>query len=263
MNEKLFIRVSGKHIAFAVFNPADTVQPVGYTIFDSKPGISVAANMRKAFKEHEQLKTDYQRITVLAGAPVLMVPIDLYEEGQKETLYLHAFPSHKADSMLANVLPDLNCVAIFPVGRDLKMVIDDHYPQAQYVNGNIAVWRHLHQRSFTGLRAKLYAYFHDGQLELFSFQQNRFKFCNTFEATSMNDALYFLLYVWRQLNLQQQHDELHMVGDIPQQEELLGELRRYLKRAYVINPAADFNRLPITQIEGMPYDLMTLITKGR
>jgi hypothetical protein len=79
----------------------------------------------------------------------------------------------------------------------------------------------------------------------------------------LNDSLYFLLYVWRQLNLQQQHDELHLVGDIPHQEELMADLRRYLRRAYVINPTADFNRQPITQIKGMPYDLMTLIVKGR
>ena len=41
------------------------------------------------------------------------------------------------------------------------------------------------------------------------------------------------------------------------------ELRQYLKRAYVINPAADYNRSPVTKIVGMPYDLMTLIVKGR
>lgn len=263
MNEKLFIRISRKHIAFAVFDPADTAQPVSYQSYQAKAGISIAANMREAFKTEPLLSASYQRVMVLINSPVLMVPIDLYDEQQKETFYLHSFPSQRADCLLTDVLPDLSCVAIYAVGRDLKMVIDDHFPQAQYLCSNMPVWRHLHQRSFTGLRSKLYAYFHDDSLELFSFQQNRFKFCNTFEVTSLNDSLYFLLYVWRQLNLQQQHDELHLVGDIPHQKELMAELRRYLRRAYVINPTADFNRQPITQIKGMPYDLMTLIVKGR
>ena len=166
--------------------------------------------------------------------------------------------------MLANVLPDLNCVALYSVNRDLKMVIDDHFPgQAQFLCATIPVWHHLHQRSFTGIRNKLYGYFHDQRLDVFSFQQNRFKFCNSFDAQRRADSLYFLLYVWKQLNLQPEHDELHLVGEIPEAEELQNELRHYLKRAYMINPSADFNRSPVTQIEGMPYDLMTLIVKGR
>ena len=64
------------------------------------------------------------------------------------------------------------------------------------------VWRHLHQRSFTGHRNKLYGYFHSKRLDLFSFQQNRFKFCNSFEASHAYDALYFLLYTWKLLRLE-------------------------------------------------------------
>jgi hypothetical protein len=56
---------------------------------------------------------------------------------------------------------------------------------------------------------------------------------------------------------------MHIVGDIPEQEWLLQELRRYLQKAYVINPTADFQQAPATRIKGLPYDLMTLLTKGR
>ena len=30
-----------------------------------------------------------------------------------------------------------------------------------------------------------------------------------------------------------------------------------------MNPAADFQHNPVTKIEGMPFDLMTLLIKGR
>jgi hypothetical protein len=125
------------------------------------------------------------------------------------------------------------------------------------------VWHHLHQRSFTGHRNKLYGYFHNKQLDIFSFQQNRFKFCNSFEASHAHDALYFLLYVWKQLHMEAVHDEMHIVGDIPEREWLLQELKRFLQKAYIINPAADFQKAPATKIAGMPYDLMALLIKGR
>ena len=93
--------------------------------------------------------------------------------------------------------------------------------------------------------------------------QNRFKFCNSFDASRAHDSLYFLLYVWKQLQLEPEHDELHIVGDIPEQEWLVSELKNFLRNAYVINPIADFNRHPITAIKSMPYDLQTLYIKGR
>ena len=63
--------------------------------------------------------------------------------------------------------------------------------------------------------------------------------------------------------LKPEHDEMHLVGDIPERDWMLDELKRYLQRAYCINPSGDFNRSPIAQIKGMPYDLMTYLIKGR
>ena len=263
MNEKLIIRLSRNRLSFTVVNTVNTDLPVNFEPYDVKNGISMAANLREAFRTIPLLADSYQRVMIMVDAPVLMVPVDLYQEQDKEMLYSHSYPSHKQNLVLSNVLPDLNSVALFDINRDQKVVIDDHYPQAQYVCCMVPVWRHLHQRSFTGIRSKLFGYFHDQRLEVFSFQQNRFKFCNSFDAQHMHDSLYFLLYVWRQLNLQQEHDELHLAGDIPEKEQLLDELRKYLKRAYIINPTADFNRSPVTQIDGITYDLMTLIVKGR
>ena len=47
------------------------------------------------------------------------------------------------------------------------------------------------------------------------------------------------------------------------EEQLVEELKQYLPKVYVINPSADFNRAPVTEIIGMPYDLQTLFVKGR
>jgi len=165
--------------------------------------------------------------------------------------------------LLYNVLPDLKTVCLFPINKDLWGVLNDRFDDPQFIHAMTPVWRHLHQRSFTGHYSKLYAYFHGHQLDLVSFQQNRFKFCNTFEAGHAHDAIYFILHTWNQLRLDINHDELHIIGDIPEQETLEKELKQYLQKVYRLNPVADLNQAPATKIEGMPYDLMTLIVKGR
>ena len=96
-----------------------------------------------------------------------------------------------------------------------------------------------------------------------SYGQNRFKYCNSFATANAHDVLYFTLNVWQQLAMDAKHDELHLVGDIPEHQWLESELKAYVARVYTVNPSSDFNRSPIAQMKGMPYDLMTYFIKGR
>nr|MBP6528094.1 DUF3822 family protein [Prevotella sp.] len=74
---------------------------------------------------------------------------------------------------------------------------------------------------------------------------------------------YFMLYVWKQLGLDNREDELYLSGNIPDRDEITTELKQYVQKIYAVNPTAEFNRAPITQIKGLPFDLMTLFLKGR
>ena len=254
------IRVGRHTLSFAI---PDEQGNVVFEPFVVKSGVSIAANLREAFKTSELLMSAPPRVRVSIDSNVILVPIEKFEEDSMELMHAHAFPRNEQEAIYYNVLPDLNAVAVFSMNKDLRLVVDDHFKDVRLLHAVSPVWRYLHQRSFTGPRNKLYGYFHEKRLEVFSFQQNRFKFCNSFEASGAHDSLYFLLYVWKQLQLQPEYDELHIVGDIPQREWLVGELRKFLQKAYVINPVADFNRAQVTEFKNMPYDLQTLFVKGR
>ena len=59
------------------------------------------------------------------------------------------------------------------------------------------------------------------------------------------------------------HDELHLFGDSPDKEQLSQNLKQYLQKVYASSPTIEFCKAPATKVKGMPYDLMTLIIKGR
>lgn len=263
-SEKVYIRIGKNTLSFTVLDAASTEHPVLFEPYIVKGGISMSANIREAFKTADLMESDIRQAQVLLDTPSMLVPVEEFEEDSIEQLFNHAFPVRQEKrSVLFNVLPDLNAVCLFAINKDLQKVIVERFEKVQFVHAMAPVWRHLHQRSFTGHRNKLFACFHEKQMDIFSFHQNRFKFSNSFEATHVNDALYFLLYVWKQLRMDALHDEIHIVGDIPEQEELMQELKRYVQNAYVISPSADFQQMAATRVAGMPYDLMTLLIKGR
>ena len=53
-------------------------------------------------------------------------------------------------------------------------------------------------------------------------------------------------------------DELHLSGDIPDREQLTANVRRFIKRVFVVNPKGEFNRAAVSQIDDMPYDMMLM-----
>lgn len=263
-NKKLIMRIGRNSLLFTIPTPADKEHPLNYEPYTVKGGISMAANLREALKTATLPSAEFRRVQVVIDTPSMLVPLEQFEEENISDLYTYTFaPSQEPRRMLFNVLPDLKAVCLFPINKDLYGVINDRYDNVQFIHAMAPVWRHQHQRSFTGHYNKLYASFMAGQLHLFAFQQNRFKFCNTFDASQAQDALYFIVHVWKQLRMDALHDELHLSGDMPDEEELLKELRLYLQKVYVSNPSVEFNQAPATKVKGMPYDLMTLIVKGR
>ena len=258
---RLTIRVGRSTLA--MLQQTDGSDDIIYEPFVVRSGVSMAANLRAAFKSCDLLLQPPPRVRVVLDSDVLMVPVEQFDEQTMEAMYNHAFPGREQVMLFYNVLPDLNAVAVFSMSKDLHLVLDDHFRDVRLVTAIQPVWRYMHQRSFTGVRYKLYAYFHEKRMEVFAFNQNRFKFCNSFDVNRPKDVVFFLLYVWNTLQLQAQYDELHIMGDIPGEQTVLDELKEYLRKVYVVNPVEDFNQHPVTAIKGVPFDLQTLVVRGR
>ena len=250
------IRIGRQTLMFASplsFPPGLRVEP--YIV---KSGMSMAANLREAFRESGLLSLSGSRVQVLLDSDVLLVPLDEYDEDSVSTLYHHTFPSRQKDIVLTHVIPGLNCVAVYSINKDLRLVITDHFPDVRIMPVLVPVWTHLHQLSYAGRTRKLYAYAHDGSLAVFSFANNRFRFMNTFVTSEITDTAYYILYVWQQLAFDRQRDEIVLVGAFPDSDMLRTELRRYVANVYLVSPSAEFNRSPITQIPHITYDLICL-----
>ena len=81
-------------------------------------------------------------------------------------------------------------------------------------------------------------------------------------VSRLKDKVYYILNVWKQLALDNKRDELHLIGDLPERDSLVTELRNFIRNVYIINPKAEYNRAPITEIPNLPYDLITYFVKS-
>lgn len=259
---RLTIRISDKSLSFSTITTTDGGR-CDYEPYGLNNGISMAANLRQAFGDSRLLSRGYKDAIFIMDEPTLMIPIEEYEENDIALLYNHVYRKGKGNTIMHSVLPGLNAVAAFAVNNDLKLVADDNFDRVEFIPLMQPVWNYLHKRSFTGHNKKLYAYFHDRQVEVVSFRQNRFRFCNRFSAIHSRDAVYYIMYVWQQLGFNAMSDELHIVGHDSDNTELTETLKRYLKKVYELNPSSDFAFSASGIDSSMPFDLKTFYAKGK
>lgn len=259
---RLTIRIGTEAVIFAIGSPNGKHRIVNES-FPLNRSISIAANLRELATRSELMGSGYRRAQVMVQTEPMVVPIDEYSNEDMPTLYHCAFSGHRHEELITNVMPDLHAVVVFPVNKDLKSVLSELFADLTFIPIVQPVWQLLYRRNFATPRKKLFAYFHDRRMDVFCYTQNRLRFCNNFDGTREQDALYYLLYAWRQLGFHGEDDELLLVGDVPKREWLAEKLHTYVRRFSIINPAALFGASSASLDHKLPFDLKTIFLGKR
>ena len=254
---RLTIRFSRNNMAFAVGDPQENGMLV-YEPYEMNMGISVAANLREAVKVSELLQSGYKRLLAEMDTPVMLMPIDDFGTQDIETLYHHTYHRQGNEEILSSILPDLNAIAVFAINKDLKLVIDDHFKDIRIQPLMQSVWTHIYRHLYAGPRRKLFAYFHEKRMEVFSFQQNRFRFSNSYEVENEHDALYYLLYIWKLTGMDTEKDELCLIGDTPYLNGFIDKAKQHLKLCRLINQEVYFSNSQLAKRKELPYDMKAI-----
>lgn len=250
----LFIRITDTGIMLASDNP-DNEGP-WFEPQITRNGISPAANMRMVLKNKPNLTQEYDNVLVTVDVPTLLMPEEDFNEEGLEEAYKSVYTTSDSIIIEHSQIESLKAVSAYGMNKDLKSVLTENFKHVQITPLMHKTWEYLNTRSQGRNAEKVYVYMHEGKMEVCSFIRNRFQFCNSFNIVDIHDALYFILGVWKHLGYSNVNGELFLVGTHEEWDWLANETRKFIPHTYQINPAADFNRAPVTSIEGIPFDLL-------
>lgn len=252
--QHLLIRISDNSLSFAM--DLGGQEGICFEPYEVKSGISMAANLREAFKSSNLLRRVCQKVTVILDSPTMLVPLEDFQAEEVEQQYRFVYPKSEGDTIEMSVIPASKNMAVFSINKDLKNVLVDHFGEVKIKPMMASVWDYFLKRSFGSKNKKMYAYFHDGKMDLCSFHRTSFAFSNSFEADSITNSIYYILGAWKQVRGQAMVDDLYICGNIDDREKLTEDLKQFLARVFYINPVADFNRTPASQIPNFPLDMI-------
>ncbi len=245
----LSIRLSTDGFSFSVFNPHNNAGTL-ITDYPIDRSLSLTANLKNAFNEVECLQYNYLRVNILmAEQRVTYVPLEVFEDEQAEELFYYNHPQQSNETILYNILSNNNLVVLFSIDKTTKNFLTEHFPNAKFFAQSTPLIDFFSSKSRLGNSRKIYAHLRKEGMEVFAYERGRVLLANSFPCKESADQVYYLLYIWKELGLEQERDELHLTGKFGNKEYLVQELQKYVRQVFIMNPATNLDFQAITSCE--------------
>jgi hypothetical protein len=239
----LSIRLATDGFSFAVYNPIRN-SLVLTRQREIEPELSITVNMRKALEELDFLSYTYKRTDALpAGKRFTLMPAELFAEDQAETCFYYNFSPQENEIVLYDTLPKNGAVVLYALDKSLYDLLREQYPQIRFQSSVSSLAEHLAVKSRPGADKKMYVCVRRSFIEVYVYDRGHLMLLNAFDCENNSDRVYYLLYVWKQLAMDQQADELCVMGDGAEKDLLVEEMRRFIRHVSVLHPVSEFNDL--------------------
>ena len=218
----LSIRLSADGFSFSIYNPL-TDNDFCFVPHPVNTGYSMTANLKgyaDQYRSAEDIRIN--GLTFLYDSPRFTpVPLELFEDEQMDTVFYHNFPKGNNEIVLCNVLGRSNVVILFAIDKHTHLLLTEHFPTARYFSTASPLTEYFARKSRLGNSRKLYTHIREQQMEVFCFDKGNLLLINSFPCKQTTDHVYYLLYIWQQLNYNQEKDELHLTGNIRGQRRII------------------------------------------
>lgn len=186
------------------------------------------------------LTRHYKKINcVMPSAKFTLVPSPLFDPGKKDEYFefnhnleedrvilsdkvidpdayvVYSYPRH-INELIRNVYPGLH------PHSHIKVLLDHTSPTRKSINGN---YIHAHiERDF---------------FDLFIFSEGTLRFCNTFTYRNVSDILYYVMNVFKNLDIKQE-ETIHLSGMTEKYDDLSSGFSMYIRNIKFSEPAGNF-----------------------
>ena len=185
--------------------------------------------LEEAFRTNALLRPDYDEVHIYADYSSTRIPLDEFRSEEAQALYRLTFgkDSLQGMNMHYEMLPALEVIEVFVVDAEIEATILRHYPHASIHSyfGQLMNKMLSKDKRQRGTEKRLYVHSNGSQLFMFTYENWKLQFANSFEATTLSNQLYFLLYVWKQLSMDQRNDVCMLLS---KDKTLEAELRKYI-----------------------------------
>jgi hypothetical protein len=244
----LSIRLSADGFSFSIHRPGVAGDGM-LAAYDINPSYSLTANLKEMLARTDALQHDFRDTTILVDTPrFTTIPQALFEDEQMEAVFEQNFARIHNEIILCNELGDSGVTVVFGMDKHAHQWLIERCPDARFFAAVSPLIEHFARLSRQRGGRQLFVHLRQHQVEAMAYADGAPLLLNVFACRQTADRVYYLLNVWKQLGLDAERDELHLAGELREKEELVSELKKFVRNVSVAE----------RKEASLPYDMQTL-----
>ncbi len=198
------------------------------------------AAIEEIITKDDFLTRRYRKVNIVMPSPrFTIVPAALFDPGKRDEYFTYNHLLDEGNIIISNKLNDPEAYLVFSVSRSLSELMAGFYPGMHPFHQVKPLLNHIgHSRkSING--NYIHVHIEKEFFDLIIFDHDLLKFCNSFNYRNINDILYFVLKVFRSLDLKQE-ETIYLSGLTEKYDDLTSNLSIYVRTLKFAEPAGNF-----------------------
>ena len=228
ISNSLSIRLGADGLSFYITDSADG-RLLEQRHFSVTQGDTLLSLLGRVLGSPAFTRVEYARVSVLVDSPSTRVPLQEFRDDEVQAVYRLVFGdvNLQGEVVRHDVLSALEIVELYPVDLQAELVVKQYFPQSEWHSFYGQMLEHtgaLYRRSQTTAQT-MYVVTRASQMLVTVFSPSGLLFANTFRTPSNANRRYFILNVWKQLEMSQDDDICVLMDE---EEELQQMLEQYV-----------------------------------
>jgi hypothetical protein len=159
------------------------------------------------------------------------VPDLIYKDENKED-FIHFLFSERRGITMTGSVPAAGITVLYQMPEDVYRFMLRSLSKPEFIHYTTPMISYFLKESKNIPVRQMVVNLQENGLDIFCFSRETFLLGNYFPCKGLQDALYYILFTWKQLQMNQLDDFLHITGDSVFKEELIDKLSLYLQQIY-------------------------------
>ena len=218
-----------EHFSFSLYDPEETGSYL-YKELSGENRSDAFSDFKEAFFEQTFFSLPFRKVWIMNRTPNFeFVPDSFYKDEYKEDFIHFLFPDRQG-IILTDSIPDAGINILYQLPEDVYRFMLRSFPQPEFIHYSTPVISYFIKNSKNVEARQMVVNLQENGVDIFCFSKETFLLGNYFPCKGLPDALYYILFVWKQLLMNQLDDYLHITGNATFKEELIDRLTPYLQQ---------------------------------
>ncbi len=199
-----------------------------------------ADKINDLFGKDDFLAKRYKKVNlIISSKKFTLVPAPLFDPGKKDEYFTFNHIKEEGDIIITNKIADPDSILIFSVSKQVNDLIKNYYPEVYPLHHIKPLLSHISHNRKSVHGNYIHIHVEKEFFNLIIFNENILEFCNTFNYRNISDILYFVLNVFKNLDIKQE-ETIFFSGLTEKYDDLSSNFSIYIRNIKFAEPSGSF-----------------------